>query len=55
MNPILARFLRASVAVILAGLAAHYQDNALWLAIAPVLMAIGKWLRDKYGWDFFPV
>jgi len=25
------------------------------MAIAPVLMGIGKYLRDKYGWKWLPV
>lgn len=55
MNPILARFLRAGVAVIIAGLAEKYGDSPFYLALAPILMAAGKALRDKYGWTWLPV
>lgn len=55
MNPILSRFLRAAIAVIIAGAAERYADNPLWLGLAPILMAIGKGLRDKMGWDWIPV
>lgn len=55
LNPILARFLRAFIAVILAGLAQNYGGHPYWLVIAPVLMALGKWLRDAFKWDWIPV
>lgn len=40
------RFSRALVAVIVAGLAVEYGDNELYLLIAPILLAIDKYLRD---------
>lgn len=55
MNPIIARFLRAAIAVILAGLAQQYGGHPYYLLLVPVLAALGKWLRDAYKWDWFPV
>lgn len=55
MHPVLARFLRAFIAVVLAGLAEKYGGHPYYLLLAPVLMAIGKWLRDQFGWDWIPV
>ena len=40
------RFVRASGAVILAGLASSYADNQIYLAIAPILITLDKYLRS---------
>jgi len=51
------RFLRAGVAIavpILIQIIQESTDPTIML-IAPVLMAIGKALRSKFGWDWLPV
>ena len=51
------RFLRAVVAIavpILIQIIQESQDPTIML-IAPVLMAIGKALRAKFGWTWLPV
>lgn len=55
MNPVVMRFLRAAIAVILAGLAQNYGGHPYYLLLAPILMALGKWLRDAFKWDWIPV
>lgn len=43
----LARFGKALASVIIAGLAAKYGDNEIYLAISPLILAVDKYLRDK--------
>lgn len=43
---IIRRMLEAGLAVILAGLAAHYGDNQYYLVLSPVIMGIAKWIRE---------
>jgi len=40
------RFARVAVAVIFAGLAQHYGNNEWYLLIAPLLVALDKFIRD---------
>ena len=51
------RFIRAAIAgglpVLLSWLAGH--PNVKWAGLAPVIMAIGKYLRDANNWDWIPV
>ena len=49
------RFGRAAVSIILAGIPAYFANEPLYLALAPVLQAIGKWLREKLGLNFVPI
>jgi len=55
--PALVRGLRTLVAVGLPILISYLtgNPNAKWAALAPVLMAIGKYLRDTYKWEWIPV
>jgi hypothetical protein len=39
------RFLRTSVAVVLAGLAVKYGESNWYLAVAPLLLTLDKWVR----------
>ena len=39
------RVLRSAIAVIIAGLAATYGGSQWYLAIAPLLLGIDKWVR----------
>lgn len=45
------RFIRSLVAIIIGGIAAQYGDSSLYLVIAPAILALSKFLRDKYGID----
>ena len=47
----LGRGLRVLVALLLAGLAAQYGDNELYLALAPLLNALAKYAREEFGVD----
>jgi hypothetical protein len=55
--PAILRGLRSAVAagfpVLISYLAG--QPDARWAALAPVLMAVGKYLRDTYKWEWLPV
>jgi len=48
---ILWRVGRASVAVIIAGVTATYANSPWYLALAPVIQGIGKYLREKGLWN----
>jgi len=50
----LKRFGRATVSIILAGIPAYFGKDPKYLALAPLLQAIGKWLRDKIGLKYVP-
>ena len=39
------RFIRAAIAVIVAGIVVEYGDSAIYLTIAPLLLALDKWVR----------
>lgn len=45
------RFVRSLVAIIIAGTVAQYSDNSLYVVLAPAILALSKFLRDKYGID----
>jgi len=45
------RFVRVAMAVIIAGIIAQYGNHPYYLALAPFITAIFKYLRDKYGLD----
>jgi len=55
--PAILRGLRAAVAtglpVLISYLAGH--PNVKWAALAPVIMAVAKYLRDTYKWEWLPV
>lgn len=55
--PALVRGLRAAVAAGLPVLISWIAGNpdARWAALAPVIMAIAKYLRDTYKWEWLPV
>lgn len=40
------RFFRASLSLLVAGVAAKYGDSPYYLALAPLLQTIGKTLRE---------
>lgn len=45
----LKRFGRVAVSVILAGIPAYFGKNPMYLALAPLISAVGKWLRTQLG------
>lgn len=47
---ILKRLGRAVIAIGIAGAAAEFGDSPYYLAAGPLLMAIGKFLREAFGW-----
>jgi len=55
--PAILRGLRAAVAtglpVLISYLVGH--PNVKWAALAPVIMAVAKYLRDTYKWEWLPV
>ena len=52
---ILKRIGRATVSVILAGIPAYFSGNPMYLALAPVIQGIGKWLREKLNLTHVPI
>ena len=46
---VLKRLGRAIVAVCLAGIPAYYQNEPLYIGLAPLIQAVGKWLRVSLG------
>jgi len=49
------RFLRALVGVVVAGTAAEYGDNIMYLSLSPMIAAAGKFLRVKFpGLSWLP-
>jgi len=45
---------RVSLATLIGGAVAHFTGDPKWLAIAPVLSALGKFLRMTLGLNFIP-
>jgi hypothetical protein len=43
------RLIRTALAMALATAAAWASHDPRWVWLAPVITALGKWLRDKYG------
>lgn len=60
MNSILAALLRGVRVLVATGLpvlisAIAGQPDVRWAALAPVISAIAKYLRDTYKWEWLPV
>ena len=55
--PAILRALRALVAVGLPMFISSLQANPdpRWALIAPILMGVGKYLRDVYKWEWLPI
>lgn len=45
---------RVSLATLIAGIVAHWTGDAKWLALAPVIAALGKFLRSVLKLNFVP-
>jgi len=43
----LIRFGKVAIAVVIAGIASKYGNSGWYLAIAPFVVAVDKYLRDK--------
>lgn len=54
MSAALKRLLRVAVTVVFAGVVAEYGNSPYYLALAPAISALGKFLRAKYGWTWLP-
>lgn len=50
----LKRFGRAAVSIFVAGLIAITQEDPKWIAFAPLLQFVGKYLRAKWGIKYIP-
>ncbi len=46
---VLKRIGRATVSILLAGIPTYFSGNPMYLALAPVIQGVGKWLREKLG------
>jgi hypothetical protein len=60
LNPIVAALLRGVRSLVAMGLPiliSYLSGNpdVRWAALAPVIMAIAKYLRDTYKWEWLPV
>lgn len=54
MSASLVRFLRVALAVIVGVCAQYFGESEWWLTLTPILSAVCKYLRDKYGWEWLP-
>jgi len=45
----LKRFGRVMVSVILAGIPAYFAKDPKYILLAPIINAVGKWLRTQFG------
>jgi hypothetical protein len=48
MIPTLVRLARSAVTTLVAGWFSIHQNDPKYLAVIPILHALGKWLRDTY-------
>jgi len=51
----LKRFGRGLLAILIAGVLAYANKDPKWLIFAPVIQALAKYLRDKFGIINIPV
>lgn len=45
----LKRFGRVALGVVLAGIPAYFAKDPRYILLAPVINAVGKWLRAQFG------
>lgn len=50
----LKRFGRVALGVALAGIPAYFADEPRYLLLAPIINAVGKWLRAKFALKNIP-
>lgn len=53
-SPAIIRFLRSSTSLVIGILVANATGHWWGVFVAPIINAISKYLRDTYGWDWFP-
>lgn len=46
---VLKRYVRVMIAVVLAGLPYYFSGNPRYILLAPVINALGKYLRKRFG------
>ena len=51
---VLKRLGRATVSILLAGIPVYFAKDPKYIALAPVIQAVGKWLRESLGLKFIP-
>lgn len=49
------RGFRVTVGLIIGTLIAHFSQQPVWVVVGPIVNMIGKFLREKYAWDWLPV
>lgn len=54
ITPTVKRAGRISFDTLIAGLVVHFTGDPKWLGLAPVLAAVGKFLRSVIGLKFIP-
>jgi len=47
------RAVRVGVAIFIAGIIAKYSGDSIYIALAPVINGLFKWLRDEYAIDLY--
>jgi len=50
----LKRFGRVGIGIILAGIPAYFAKDPRYILLAPVINAVGKWLRSQFGLKNIP-
>ena len=51
---VLKRFGRVGLGVVLAGIPAYFANDPKYLILAPLINAVGKWLRSQFGLKNIP-
>lgn len=49
------RFLRGAVSLLITGTVAYSAEKPYLLALTPVINALGKWLRERFGVKNTPI
>ena len=51
----LKRWCRAGLAIIISGILIHATKDPKWIILAPIIQALAKYLRDKFGIKYMPL
>lgn len=46
---------RVTIGIIIAQAIVHFTGNPLYLGLAPIINAVGKFVRNKWNLNFIPV
>lgn len=49
------RFSRIGLALLITGILATVKKDPKWLIFAPVINAVAKYLRDRFGIKYLPI